>query len=254
MVLSPTARDKISFPCTNESIDSIIVGLDLSKDDNVLAVGGSGDQAFACLEHVNSVALVEINSSQREFIKNRLRLLEQGDKELFVWPYGNGTDNNDTFKQLRQVFEVNTHCGRKNSRNNYFLDGETFEKIRNNSTGLKLLGPSDIGDVIFNPSFNKGDNGECIINKVYLSNILNYTKKGYSGRFNTGDGIVRRLRDVLPNDGLIYVTESLMSIQGGYTNFPGIILDKMLTLESLRLQREDKGYRNWTLAVLRVKK
>ena len=68
---------------TNENLDAIVMGLDLQPEDSILAVGGSGDQAFALLEKAGSVTVVDTNPAQIELIRKRAELLRLGDYEGF---------------------------------------------------------------------------------------------------------------------------------------------------------------------------
>ena len=52
---------------TNESLEAIVRSLQLTRKDNVLAILGSGDQAFAMIEHANSVTAVDISLPQVQY-------------------------------------------------------------------------------------------------------------------------------------------------------------------------------------------
>ncbi|MCX6774504.1 MAG: hypothetical protein NTY99_00220 [DPANN group archaeon] len=56
---------------TNEDLASIVRGMNVKPTDYILAVGGSGDQAFALLEYAKRVKIVY--ASNGETICNALR-------------------------------------------------------------------------------------------------------------------------------------------------------------------------------------
>ena len=73
------------YQCTNESLKAIVAGLDVSPDDNLLVVGGSGDQAFALLEFAvkGKVTAVDNAPQQIDFIRQKVEALQRGDYESF---------------------------------------------------------------------------------------------------------------------------------------------------------------------------
>lgn len=72
------------FTCTNESLPAIIAGLSPSSADRILAIGGSGDQAFALLEHGAQVAVIDHDARQIDFIRHRAAALADGDYYEFA--------------------------------------------------------------------------------------------------------------------------------------------------------------------------
>lgn len=244
----------IVFPCTNESLAAIVAGMDVSKEDHVLAVGGSGDQAFALSEHVGSVGVIDADPTQRDFIESRIALLEKGDVGSFVWPLGDESDLDARFDFLRERFEVNAHSGRKDSRNGYFLAGGRFEKIRSNANRLTVLPPVDVIGLIDGVANSGLVFGGNLVNKVYLSNVLGNPMRDTPSEIPTRDSLISGLANALPNDGLIYVADGHFFTHGRYKNHPGVVVDEALTEKALEIQSPDSGYRNWTLTVLRVVK
>ena len=49
------------YSSTNESLEGVVAGLDVKPKDRIIAVGGCGDQAFALLENVGKVIVVDSN-------------------------------------------------------------------------------------------------------------------------------------------------------------------------------------------------
>ncbi len=78
----------IHFGNTNESLDAIIAGLDLSSKDTVLAIAGSGDQAFAILEHAKEVRAIDKNKVQINYVRWRINALKLNNLEEFYGFFG----------------------------------------------------------------------------------------------------------------------------------------------------------------------
>lgn len=68
---------------TNESLWAVISGMNVSKDDRVLTICGSGDQAFALVEYAREVLAVDIEAKQIDYAKKRLEALKKGNYEDF---------------------------------------------------------------------------------------------------------------------------------------------------------------------------
>lgn len=62
---------------TNESMTAIITGLQPSPYDDILAVCGSGDQAFAMLEYGPQIFAVDTNPKQIELARKRAELIRR---------------------------------------------------------------------------------------------------------------------------------------------------------------------------------
>lgn len=135
---------KVEHHTTNENLDAIIAGLDLKPDDSVLAVAGSGDQAFAILEYVRKVEAVDINPNQIDFIKLNVKALK--------------LNKYDLFQRGPEFF----HCVR--DRQDYFLQQGRLNRIRSNLGNLNILEPSDIFSV----------RSKIKWSKIYLSNVLDH--------------------------------------------------------------------------------
>ncbi|MEK6967475.1 MAG: hypothetical protein AABX51_02485 [Nanoarchaeota archaeon] len=99
----------IFYPYTFENLNAIIAGLKPCSDDRILAIGGSGDQAFALVEYAD-VVVAERNPEQLEYIKRRKIMLNAGDYFSFVHSAGLGFDNHQLDCNLDYFMED----GRKN--------------------------------------------------------------------------------------------------------------------------------------------
>jgi len=121
---------------TNESVEAIVKGLDVRKDDRILAICGSGAQGFAMLEYVSEGKIVAI---------------DRKDKQL---------EHASRLKDMLQAKEFEkfsaAHIAPRN--NGYFSNIPRLEKISSN-----------INNIEFNYA-DLADFKEDIFNKVYLSN------------------------------------------------------------------------------------
>ena len=75
----------VEYRYTDESLLAIMHGLDITKGDRVLAICGSGDQAFAMLEVADSVVAFDCNEDQIEFVRYRMGLLREGNFNGFLY-------------------------------------------------------------------------------------------------------------------------------------------------------------------------
>ena len=139
----------LSYECTNESIYGIVAGLDLKEGDRILAICGSGDQAFAMLEYADFVQAVDINPRQVAYAQYRAKQINDGDFEGFhkVGYMWDGT---------RFAFE----------RRDYFTE-ERLKRIRNRLDSL-VIKETNIFDI-------RPREGE--FNKIYFSNVFSFFEK-----------------------------------------------------------------------------
>ena len=172
---------EVLYSVTNESLDAVIEGLDLKPDDTVLSVGGSGDQAFAILEYVKKVIVVDINKSQINFIKLRNEALKQKEYNLF-------------FAKKRLVSESDEKiCMRKK----YFSEKGRLERITAKLDDFIILPPANIFRVKLNEP----------VSKIYLSN----TFSSVWGIHSVSD-IVKVIKN-LSLGGILYFTQSTITIR-----------------------------------------
>ena len=133
------------YACTNESLEGIIQGLDANSRDEILAIGGSGDQAFALLDRARKVKVIDISSIQLDYIKRRHEALARGDFEEFL--------------------EI--HISWKDSVVINFFK-ERFENIKGKAELIEIPnGPINIENIDRYPDL-------CSVNKVYLSNCFGF--------------------------------------------------------------------------------
>jgi len=135
----------LEYSHSNEDLRAIVHGLDLSLDDKVLAICGSGDQAFAMLEKAGKVVAVDTNKSQLTYAIERLKHLKNGNHSRFV------------LNRPDQCFDL---------RNNQsYFDKRRFKKIRSKINSLTIIKSSS--DIF---SYTEEDN----FTRIYLSNALSY--------------------------------------------------------------------------------
>jgi hypothetical protein len=173
---------------TNENLPAIITGLELKPEDIILSVCGSGDQAFAMLEHSKQVVAFDYNKLQIQFAIKRAEQLRKGDVDGFIQISENVNYKLGNIGMLRAF----------RSRNMYFTqDTVNIIKSKLNSIEFKL------GNV-FNAAEKK-------FTKVYLSNSLTYNSYDYVNSSNCpvkNENIsIKRMKtliDFLPQGALIY--------------------------------------------------
>jgi hypothetical protein len=168
----------LQYSITNECLDSIVKALNLRERDAVLAILGSGDQAFSLLESGARVVAVDTNYSQVDYAKWRARLLEDERFEKFVKTSFEGEKDYPSDIQ-------------KEKRNGYF-DVFRLKRIRANLHRLSIK-KMDIKHAVF----------EFYHNHLYLSNVLSHiVDKNFE--------IPRTLQELtraVPQGGRVFVTD-----------------------------------------------
>ncbi|MBI2582632.1 hypothetical protein HYV87_05915 [Candidatus Woesearchaeota archaeon] len=177
----------LSYTHTNENLRAIIRGLDLTLEDSVIAVGGSGDQAFAMLEFAGKVKVFDTSLEQLEYIKERAEALQRGYFSGFL-KYGSDIDD-EAEKSI-----------------SYFWKDKRLEKIRQKLQHLSISQPGDMMELA---------QQESSYSRVYLSNAI-----GYFGECLTREEIMNCLEKANSNlmrKGLIYVShhENLVHLSLG---------------------------------------
>ena len=65
----------LSFPITNEFLLQILEGLEVKKEDLILSICGSGDQAFAMAAQGAEVTAVDVTENQLDYARKRIQAL-----------------------------------------------------------------------------------------------------------------------------------------------------------------------------------
>jgi len=127
---------------TNESIEAIIIGLDVQSGDKILAIGGSGDQAFAMIGKGAIITTVDSDEDQLNFMFRRLNQIQNGDYEKFM--------SNREWKGIR---------------NQPYFSESFFQNIHSNTNNISIIQ----GNI-----FEIAEKNESQFDKVYLSNAPTY--------------------------------------------------------------------------------
>lgn len=193
----------LNYSITNEDLHGIVLGMNLSLNDSVLAVAGSGDQALAILEFVRNVTAVDSNRDQIKLAREKINTLLNGNYSQFL--------NQDLLGAYDGYFlEIDSPEfaeSKRTQRNNYFLDDPNrLKNIRQKLGALVIAEPCDVGIdfLTLGPEKRKHE-----FNKMYLSNI----------------SITSTLQflpfvSAIPVGGLIYVTDHKTILKYSSVNFP----------------------------------
>lgn len=153
-IVDLVAQHHIEYPCTNESIQAVLVGLTPCKNDVVISIAGSGDIPFAIAPYVKKVFAVDRDPEQIWFIKRQIELLQNRDPELF-----------DPHKLLDSLYGIaDVSPGDLNRRRDYFFD--KLPTIKTSLSKIELIK----GDII--QVLDEISQRGVRFNKVYLSNVF----------------------------------------------------------------------------------
>ncbi|HIH24418.1 TPA: class I SAM-dependent methyltransferase [Candidatus Woesearchaeota archaeon] len=163
------SKDTNLFTQTNESLEQIMTGMQPHKQDLILAVCGSGDQAFALIEHDAQVIAVDTHPGQVSYAKRRAGFLRAGAYEEFLT------------------------AGRSHLRSDvlaYFTAPGRMDRIRKN-----------LGNIAFNTLdiFGIPAAMRIVFSKVYLSNAHYFDNW-------VGHTEMHRVADKLEEGGRLYAT------------------------------------------------
>lgn len=210
-----------AYESTNEYLPAIIQGLTPEAKDSILCIGGSGDQAFALLEHVQRVRIVDVDQSQIDLIRERAEALEKKDYTGFV-TIGVPTDR--------------TYCIENVDRRNNYFDRERFLRIAAKLDHFQISEGKDISKDI--RRFPKKT-----FTKLYLSNAWWIKPRKSNSDF------VSRLGESLPIGGLIYYTCSLQ-LNWKSAAHPELRIDEERTQLARKLEENNNPFNRWAPTVL----
>ncbi len=148
-----TTVQQVHYPATNEGLLGIIEGLKPTKNDNILSICGSGDQAFALLEYARTVLAVDISLPQLAYTRKRMEYLKERKFDDFLYPPG----HKSVFADKKEKHDLI-------ARAQYFTP-ERLERIAQNLDRLTLTAKCIYDHVIEN---------EEQFTKIYLSNALEH--------------------------------------------------------------------------------
>jgi len=178
----------ILFPLTVESLEAIMVGLEPGPDDEILAVGGCGDQAFALLEKAGKVVIADVNEAQLKLIRKRKDALAAKDYKTFFLPTGTDYEFSGSFYRVR-----------------YFEVGGRLVPIQERHSNLEISEPMSIEDHARDRTFTKiyasDAMGELYSNQpldVQLSLVLRGLEMGGLIYISNGAEINNLVPDISP--------------------------------------------------------
>jgi len=158
-----------TYTSTNESLESIVAGLDVQSEDKILGILGSGQQGLAILENGPKVDLIDYEEKQIKYFL-----------ELFNFIKNTKNSNKSCRNILYKIsYDVNTKI--------YFSSVPRIKRIRKNISRLNVLPTQNIFELEKNLSK---------YNKVYLSNAIDYNSfeiedqierlEKFGSKFNSG--------------------------------------------------------------------
>ncbi len=189
----------LRFSCTNESLGSIVSGLNPGFGDRIFAVCGSGDQAFALTEYAPEVVAIDSDSVQLAYAQRRRDKLAKGDFKGFL------------------RLELATSHNNPHFRNQYFQTGEKLQKIRENLdrlsfqkgeflSVLKSELPSRaqrLEDKVSEERVSEERILDDVKIKLYLSNIFSYNG---AGAVKLTPAYEKDFMDTIPKGTLVFFT------------------------------------------------
>lgn len=179
--------DELNYSHANESLEAINRAMSFEAGDRVLAVGGSGEQAFSMLEHGCKVVVIDNTPPQIDLIKYRKNCLASGNISTFLHPFSTG-ELDGVFIGTKKIYSEK-ECVSNNEA--YFKSNDRLEKIKYHLGNLSLLPPMNI--------FYFLEENAKDFNKIYFSNIVGYLE---------GDSIkdMTRLSNILSRGTFAYLT------------------------------------------------
>lgn len=195
----------VQYPCTNETLDAILNGMDVGEKDSIIAVGGSGDQAFALLEKAHSVTAVDRDPMQTRYIEIRADMLLNGDIDGFLCPairsdFGKGKSKEEIMEKYYYPVAGVVRADKRDWERmaNYFLQPGRIERIKANLGNLEIKKANDFLDEIKEGKFSK----------AYISNIIGYCPESIGERIL----LLKQATAVLLEPCMLYVSNCSSTI------------------------------------------
>jgi len=196
---------------TNEALQAILEGLEVKPEDYILAIGGSGDQAFAILEYAKRVLAVDYDGYQVRYIKSQAKSLRVGNYKKFL--------------ERREQ----DSSGYRGQNEGYFEARGRLDRIRERLPDLEIR-KAEIRELC------KHKNS---FNKLYLSNAY-----GYHDSWLDDDFLVVTMH--IPLYGLVYVSNGIeIQDKEKLLSKSGLTIHKKLN--DSKLKKDEK----WTPLILR---
>lgn len=173
----------LGFRATNENLDAIMAGLAPSSSDNILAICGSGDQAFALLEDAAWVHAVDSSETAIRYAQQRQRSLREDNPGGFFI----GVVEPDSGAVAEHTLSYFSREGR------LAVLAQKAERI----------------------SFEVSDIFDCIFwrfNKIYLSNVFNWLSSEGGGQSSFAHYLQQLIHWTSPG-AVIYVADETPALQ-----------------------------------------
>ena len=214
----------VGYTYSNESLDAVIAGLEPERNDVILAVCGSGDQAIALSEYAGKVFATDINAEQLLLAMKRVQMLKQGKYDGFLHPTLTGVfDGIANGKRLKEAEERVL-----SQRNAYFTQPGKLDAIRASLDHLEIsLEPEDIIPKAMNETGHT---------KVYLSNAIGFCCVAPS---EVRQLYLENIASMLPQGGLIYVSNDDVVRSGAFKLPSNLSVDKRLTKAARDVESKD---------------
>jgi hypothetical protein len=187
--MTTTSYVHVQFRRTNENLDAISSGLNIAPQDRVLAICGSGDQAFALLAEAKEVVAIDNDQAQIEFAKKRLQALQD--------------DDMDTFFDSGRIYPDD----REKRRRDFFTEAR-LSRIREKLDAISFIS-QDVRSTESDKEFSK----------IYLSNVLDYCCDGNGNILPSTSKDLRKIVGSLGPAGLVYLATGSRRVEEGKARF-----------------------------------
>jgi len=169
-------KNDLNYIHTNENLEFLLEGLNPSKEDNILSICGSGDQAFSMMERGAKVLAVDINKIQLKYSQLRLiSLFNEDFEDFFILkenPFYNFLLNGSFWKEHYKKMKLSNLIEHKG--NVQFLEKDIFDLNINLSKFNKVYLSNSIEHSVFGSlennffkNFNSGSMVYCVMHKVF---------------------------------------------------------------------------------------
>ncbi len=208
----------LRYLATNENLLAIRHGLDLKPWDEVLSVASAGDQAFAMLEVVKTVVVVDSNPRQLAYVERQIELIRNRDFLSFRKPHLLLQSDSKLGFEVSLLESFNEVGLRQRER---FFVPARLEVIRE-KIGKVTVSEQTVLGALEGRSFTK----------AYLTNIIGYQDSDFTQGSLLFAGV-----NHLAVDGLLYISNACV-----HQNFLplmnrlGLEIDKELTAVARSLE------------------
>ena len=239
----------IKHKLTNESLDAIAKGMDAKHGDRVLAICGSGMQAFALLESVDYIVAVDCHHNQAEYANYLRQLLKSEDYLGFLglknW---NGGKINCSKLSPHSLGFLKYFLQMELGIYDSAIRSEIIESVQSSSRMRKISSKIDCLEIRLGNIFEL-DVREGQFNKIYLSNAIAHRMAPMSDKAY-GDAM-KKFSGALPHKGLVYISDredsDMLKAAGKWPSR----LEEDRYLTTIARNYQQKSFYNWKPKVFR---